>query len=58
MVNLILLTEKDGSKVVVNLNMVTYMYEYDGLTSINFPYAVITVKETIQQIGEIIKKGC
>lgn len=51
---IIYLTKTSGGKVAVNFNMVTFIEECDGLSEVYFPYASISVKETLDEIKLLV----
>lgn len=47
---IICLTKTTGGIVVVNFDMVTFIEDCDGQSEVYFPYASISVKESIDEI--------
>lgn len=52
---IIYLTSRYGSKIGVNFNMVTFIETLDEGSEVHFPYASISVKETLDEITTLVK---
>lgn len=52
---IIYLTTKSGKKIGVNFNMVTFIETLDEGSEVHFPYASISVKETLDEINTTVR---
>ncbi|WP_456047940.1 hypothetical protein [Abiotrophia defectiva] len=54
---IIYLTKTSGGKVAVNFNMVTFIEDCGEESEVYFPYASISVKETLDEIRRKVFYG-
>lgn len=52
---IIYLTKKSGGRVGVNFNMVTFIEDCGEESEVYFPYASISVKETLDEIMTLVQ---
>ena len=52
---IIYLTTESGKKIGVNFNMVTFIETLDEGSEVYFPYASISVKETLDEINTTVR---
>lgn len=52
---IIYLTKTTGGKVAVNFNMVTFIEDCGEESEVYFPYASISVKESLDEITTLVK---
>lgn len=52
---IIYLTKTSGGRVGVNFNMVTFIEDFGEESEVYFPYASISVKETLDEIMTLVQ---
>lgn len=53
---IIYLTKTTGGKVAINFNMVTFIEDCGEESEVYFPYASISVKESLDEITREVKR--